>query len=131
MTSDSVWYIPNLSKLVDLHNKARSENWVWKADPLVMNNDLMKYAQDWAEQMALKNRLKHSNMKNIMALGFSPVLENIAYGQTTEESVIKTWLNSPGHRKNIMNTSVDSIGCGFYYSDRDIIYWCVCFGKLK
>ena len=123
MTSDSVWYIPNLSKLVDLHNKARSENWVWKADPLVMNNDLMKYAQDWAEQMALKNRLKHSNMKNIMALGFSPVLENIAYG--------KTWLNSPGHRKNIMNTSVDSIGCGFYYSDRDIIYWCVCFGKLK
>ena len=50
---DSVWHIPNLSVLVDLHNKAREDNgWVSAIPELKMNNDLMKYAQDWAEKMA-------------------------------------------------------------------------------
>lgn len=131
MNNDSIWNIPNLSKLVDLHNEARGASWSSRGKLLSMDNKLMNYAQDWAETMALRARLKHSNMKNIMALGFSTVLENIAYGQKTEESVMKTWLNSSGHRRNILNTSINSIGCGFYYSNRDIIYWCVCFGKSK
>ena len=131
-SKDSIWNIPNLSKLVDLHNQARTSNsWMRKIDPLQMDNVLMKYAQDWAEHMAKNSRLKHSNMKEIMSLGFSFVSENIAYGQKTEESVMTTWLHSPGHRKNILNTSIDKIGCGFYYNDKDIIYWCVCFGKSK
>lgn len=131
-TRDTVWYIPNLSKLIDLHNEAREMNsMVWSLPELQMNNDLMKYAQDWATSMAIKRRLKHGDMKDIMSLGFSTALENIAYGQKDEESVMKTWLKSSGHRRNILNKSVDSIGCGFYYDNRDIIYWCVCFGKLK
>tara|TARA_B100000497_G_C7565163_1_gene340757 strand:- start:317 stop:727 length:411 start_codon:yes stop_codon:yes gene_type:complete len=131
-SKDSVWNIPNLSKLVDLHNQARASNsWMRKIYPLQMDNILMKYAQDWAEHMAKISRLKHSNMKDIMGLGFSFVSENIAYGQKTEESVMTTWLNSPGHRKNILSTSIDRIGCGFYYNHKDIIYWCVCFGKSK
>ncbi len=129
---DSVWHIPNLSVLVDLHNKAREDNgWVSNIPELNMNNDLMKYAQDWAEKMAKDRRLTHSNMRDIMSLGFSTALENIAYGQKTEKDVMRTWLKSTGHRRNILNKSVDSIGCGFYYDNRDIIYWCVCFGKLK
>lgn len=130
--SDSVWHIPNLSRLVDLHNEARKNNsWMWNLDPLSMNIDLMNYASDWAEEMAKRSRLIHSDMKDIMSLGFSSVAENIAYGQRTEDKVMKTWLNSPGHRKNILSKSVDSIGCGFYYNNSDIIYWCVCFGKKR
>ena len=130
--SDSVWYIPNLSKLIDLHNEARIKNaWMWNIDTLKTDNNLMNYANDWAETMALKNRLQHSKMGNIMKLGFSIVSENIAYGQKTEDDVMKTWLRSPGHRKNILSTSVNSIGCGFRYSDSNIIYWCVCFGNKK
>ena len=53
--------------------------------------------------MADHNNLKHGDMKNISRLGFSPVAENIAYGQKDEESVMNTWLWSPGHRRNIMN----------------------------
>jgi uncharacterized protein YkwD len=129
---DSVWHIPNLSVLVDLHNKAREDNsWVSAIPELKMNNDLMKYAQDWAEKMAKDRRLTHGNMRDIMSLGFSTALENIAYGQKTEKDVMRTWLKSTGHRRNILNKSVDSIGCGFYYDKKDIIYWCVCFGKLK
>ena len=113
--TDSVWYIPNLSKLIDLHNEARKSNsWASTMPELKMNNDLMRYAQDWAEKMATDRRLKHGNMRDIMSLGFSTALENIAYGQKDEESVMKTWLKSYGHRRNILNKSVDSIGCGFY-----------------
>ena len=126
------WYIPNLSKLVDLHNEARSKNsWMWGVNPLEMDYGLMRYAQDWSEIMAKDDSLKHSNMKDIMNLGFSRASENIAYGQKNEESVMKTWLGSPGHRRNILSTSVDSIGCGYFYSDNNVIYWCVCFGKKK
>ncbi|NDB55035.1 CAP domain-containing protein [archaeon] len=126
------WHIPNLSKLVDLHNEARSKNsWMWSINPLEIDNALMRYAQDWSEIMAKDDSLKHSNMKDIMNLGFSRASENIAYGQKNEESVMRTWLRSPGHRKNILSTSVDSIGCGYFYSDSNVIYWCVCFGKKK
>ena len=132
MSNSQHWYIPNLSKLIELHNKARNSNsWMWSINPLQMNNDLMRYAQDWSKVMSDRNSLKHSSMRNIMDLGFSRASENIAYGQKTEDAVMKTWLRSPGHRRNILSTSIDSIGCGYYYSEKNIIYWCVCFGKIK
>lgn len=126
--TESIWYMPNMSKLVELHNQARSKNsWVWSLNPLGTNEDLMNYAQDWAITMSKRESLKHSNMRDISKLGFKTVGENIAYGQKNEESVMKTWLWSPGHRANIMKSSFNQIGCGFSYSDKNIIYWCVCF----
>lgn len=131
MNGDSVWYMPSMSKLIELHNDARSQNsWLWSISPLNINEDLMRYANDWALNMAENNHMTHSNMKNISKMGFSRVGENIAYGQKDEKSVMKTWLRSPGHRRNIMSTGFSEIGCGFAYSSKNIIYWCVCFGSL-
>lgn len=121
---------PNMSDLVSLHNDARTKGW-WKLKPLQPDDKLMKYAQDWALHMSDKERMYHSNIKNISKLGFSVSGENIAYGQRNEQSVMKTWLNSPGHRANIMNSSFTHIGCGFAYSESEVLYWCVCFGKKK
>lgn len=39
--------------------------------------------------------------------------ENIAKGQQTPEAVVKAWMNSPGHRKNILNPSFTEIGVGY------------------
>jgi len=123
---------PNMNQLVVLHNEARSKaSWAWNISELKINEALMVYAQQWALNMADQQKMKHSNIKNIMKLGFSKAGENIAYGQKTEESVMKTWLKSPGHRYNIMSTSYTDIGCGFAYSDKEIIYWCVCFGRPR
>lgn len=122
----------NLSKLIELHNDARSSgSWLWKIPELKESRGLMVYAQDWAENMASKDKLVHSFISDIIKLGFSNAGENIAYGQSTEESVINSWLRSPGHRKNIMNKNYTHIGCGFANSARGVPYWCVCFGKLK
>lgn len=115
--------------LADLHNEARSNSsWAWKISPLIMDDQLMRYAYDWAETMAEKNRMVHSSMRDIMKLGFNKVGENIAWGQNSEQDVMNSWLWSPGHRANIMSTSYNRIGCGASYSKYSRLYWCVCFG---
>lgn len=49
--------------------------------------------------------------------------ENIAYGQRTPEEVMKGWMNSPGHRANIMNQDFTAIGVGYYQSNTGTGYW--------
>lgn len=49
--------------------------------------------------------------------------ENIAYGQRSEEEVMTGWMNSPGHRANIMNGSFKKIGVGYYQDERGVKYW--------
>lgn len=44
--------------------------------------------------------------------GFSTAGENIAAGQSTPEQVMNSWMNSPGHRANILNSDFDTIGVG-------------------
>lgn len=118
----------SIDKLIELHNQARSKAWFAKPNPLEKDESLCRYAAEWAENMANTKRLKHSSMSNIMQLGFRSAGENIAYGQKDEESVMKTWMRSPGHKRNIMNKSFTHIGCGFYDAN-GVVYWCVCFGK--
>ena len=48
--------------------------------------------------------------------------ENIAYGQTSAQSVVQGWMNSPGHRRNILSPDFTSIGVGVYESN-GILYW--------
>lgn len=123
---------PDMDKLIDLHNKARSgASWLWAINPLQKDEKLMQYAQKHANWMAENSRMRHSSMRKIMDLGFNRVGENIAWGQKTEESVMNAWLWSPGHRRNIMSSSYTHIGCGAFLNSKGRIYWCVCFGKPK
>lgn len=48
--------------------------------------------------------------------------ENIAYGQPNAESVMDSWMNSPGHRSNILNTSFGRVGVGLYQKS-GTCYW--------
>jgi uncharacterized protein YkwD len=49
--------------------------------------------------------------------------ENIAYGQRTPQEVVTGWMNSPGHRANIMNPSFGKVGIGVYKDSNGTIYW--------
>ena len=116
-----------LDILIALHNDARTNRWLGKSKPLEENNVLMRYAQDWANKMAARKQLVHSDIKAILKLGFRAAAENIAYGQKSPESVMQTWLKSSGHRRNILNSKLTEIGCGMSLSDDGRLYWCVCF----
>lgn len=49
--------------------------------------------------------------------------ENIAWGQKSPEQVMESWMNSEGHRANILNTRYKNIGVGYYQDERGVQYW--------
>ena len=121
--------------LLTLHNQYRSEYKPWsiwrKPKPLsllVLNDKLMKYAFDHCDWMAEKGKLKHSSMSSIIDLGFDTCGENIAFGQRTTEEVMKVWMNSWGHKKNILSASYRYMGYAFSPDSNGRLYWCVVFG---
>ena len=62
------------------------------------------------------------------AVAYMTCGENIAAGQTTEEEVMNAWLNSPGHRANILNGAFHKVGLGFYDAgDAYGRYWVTIF----
>lgn len=53
---------------------------------------------------------------------YSAAGENLAYGFSTPAAVVKAWMNSEGHRKNILHTSFKNIGIGYFVTEGGKIY---------
>ncbi|MDR0918462.1 MAG: CAP domain-containing protein [Oscillospiraceae bacterium] len=63
--------------------------------------------------------------------GFRAVAENIACGQQTPQEVVNGWMNSAGHRANILNANYTHLGVGYVYKSSDTYghYWSQFFGQ--
>lgn len=59
--------------------------------------------------------------------GYRGAGENIAMGQTTPAQVMTDWMNSPGHRSNILNSRFTKIGVGCYKGKNGTYYWAQLF----
>lgn len=57
-----------------------------------------------------------------LEIQYKSAAENIAYGQKNPESVMNAWMNSSGHRANILNEKMEYIGVGVFYQD-GVYYW--------
>ena len=111
----------NRGTLMQLHNEARAGV---GAKELQIDLDLDDKAQTHATWMAKRGSLKHSNLE-----GDYPMMgENIAAGQTDEQAVVKAWMGSSGHRRNILNQRFGYIGFGYAESQTGTPYWCTLFG---
>lgn len=64
-----------------------------------------------------------SSILTSAGINFRGAGENIAYGQKTPEQVMESWMNSSGHRANILNSGFTSIGVGHYKNSAGISYW--------
>lgn len=104
--------------VVQLTNQARTAN---GCKALVHDPQLRAAAEGHSADMAAKGYFSHTSQDGrspgdrIKAAGFAPIRtwgENIAMGQRTAESVVQGWLNSPGHKANIMNCAFTHIGVG-------------------
>lgn len=63
-----------------------------------------------------------SSFSTAVTISWNTVGENIAWGQSSPQSVMNTWMNSTGHRQNILNSSFTKIGVGVTeYNGR--LYW--------
>lgn len=75
--------------------------------PLRVTRCLQRYARAQARLMAQREEMFHQDLGRVMSgCGLSTAGENVAYGYSTGRSVVVDgWLNSEGHRANIMSTS--------------------------
>lgn len=105
-------------EVVKLTNEARATS---GCKPLTHDPKLHAAAEGHSADMAAKGYFDHTSPDGrnpgdrIKASGFSPISawgENIAKGQRTAADVVRGWLNSPGHKANIMNCNYTHIGVG-------------------
>jgi uncharacterized protein YkwD len=120
-------------EVVDLVNSERAKV---GCSPVKVNAKLTKAAQDHSEDMA-----EHSNMSHTGSDGSQPgdrieragyswstYGENVAYGYDSAKSVMEGWMNSSGHKANILNCDFKEIGVGLA---TDGNYWTQDFGAAR
>jgi uncharacterized YkwD family protein len=105
-------------QVVDLTNKERAK---YGLPPLKIDPTLSKMARDKANDMAVHHYFSHTSptygspfdMMQKYGIQFTAAGENIAEGQRTPAEVVNDWMNSEGHRANILNKDYTHIGVGF------------------
>ena len=83
--------------------------------PLQVDEDLMKSARDHAQWMGRNRAFQHTR---------AAVAENIAMGQRDSSEALSSWMNSSGHRANILNPGHRRIGVAAFQTVEGLIYWC-------
>jgi uncharacterized protein YkwD len=83
--------------------------------PFEVDKELMDTARGHCDWMARSRSMVHSR---------GPVAENIAMGQPHSSDVVRAWMNSPGHRANILNPGHLRIGVAAYRTEEGTIFWC-------
>jgi uncharacterized protein YkwD len=87
-----------------------------------MNSELSKVAMVKAQDMYNNNYFDHNSptygspfdMIKKFGIVSTTAGENIAKGQSSPTQVMNEWMNSPGHKANILNTSFTQIGIAYY-----------------
>ncbi|MDL4841052.1 CAP domain-containing protein [Aquibacillus rhizosphaerae] len=106
------------SEVIALTNQQREQKGL---QPLKEDNELGRVAQIKAEDMASNNYFSHTSptygspfeMLEELGVSYSNAAENIASGQQSAEEVVRAWMNSPGHRENILSEKTTHIGVGY------------------
>jgi len=81
--------------------------------PLSLLGCADSYANSWAATMARTGNFSHQSLSPIMnSCAARGAGENIAYGNVSADQMMTMWMNSPGHRANILNGSYTHIGIG-------------------
>lgn len=105
-------------EMFELTNKERVNNGL---APLQIEYDVSKVAREKSRDMATNGYFDHNSpvygspfdMMRAYGISYRAAGENIAMGQRTPNEVVQAWMNSPGHRANILNPSFTHIGVGY------------------
>ena len=103
-------------EVYDLINKQRAQNGL---SPLKENSELQRVARIKAQDMVNNNYFSHTSptygspfdMMKSFKISYNTAGENIA-GNSSNSSAVTAWMNSPGHRANILNSSFNQTGIG-------------------
>ncbi|MFP7296185.1 CAP domain-containing protein [Neobacillus niacini] len=114
-TGDASAYV---QQVIDLTNAQRSKNGL---PALKHDTKLSGVAQKKSQDMAQNNYFSHTSptygspfdMMRDFGVTYKSAGENIAQGQRTPQEVVNAWMNSEGHRKNILSSNFTHIGVGY------------------
>lgn len=113
------------NEVIRLVNEIRVQNGL---SPLTADWELSRVARYKSQDMKDNNYFSHTSpvygspftmMKNF-GISYRSAAENIAKGQKTPQAVVNGWMNSSGHRANILNATYKKIGVGYVPSGN---YW--------
>ena len=113
------------TEVIRLVNDVRKDNGL---KPLLQDWQLSRVARYKSQDMRDLGYFSHTsptygspfNMMKSFGISYKTAGENIAKGYATPKAVVDAWMNSPGHRANILNPSYTHIGVGFVASGN---YW--------
>ena len=106
------------NEVTRLVNEIRVKNGL---KPLAADWELSRVARYKSQDMKDNNYFSHTspvygspfNMIKNFGISYRSAAENIAKGQRTPQAVVNAWMNSSGHRANILNQSYTKIGVGY------------------
>ena len=112
-------------EVIRLVNEIRVQNGL---SALTYNWELSRVARYKSQDMVDNRYFSHTSptygtpfqMIRSFGLSYRSAGENIAYGQRTPQAVMNGWMNSSGHRANILNASYTQIGVGYVANGH---YW--------
>ncbi|MCF6408948.1 SafA/ExsA family spore coat assembly protein [Pseudalkalibacillus salsuginis] len=116
------------AQIVDLVNQERAKHGL---HPLKANWELARVARYKSKDMLQNNYFSHTSptygspftMMRNFGISYRTAGENIAAGQPTAQAVMKAWMNSDGHRKNILSNNFYEIGVGYAEGGSYGHYW--------
>lgn len=99
--------------------------------PLTLDSSLSAVAQMHSEDMAKNNYFSHTNLNGLSpfdriknyGISYKTAGENIAMGYKDAQSVVEGWMNSQGHRENILKSSFGKMGLGCQKGSNGKLYW--------
>ncbi|KAK9719532.1 hypothetical protein K7432_004739 [Basidiobolus ranarum] len=119
----------DLQKMLALVNQQRQQN---GGEPLKLDINLVQAAQKHTDYQARVGQMTHDEpgrplSTRVTETGFkwSAIGENVAMGYTSIDLVMEGWMNSAGHRQNILNPQFTSFGSGYVANGN---YWTQVFG---
>ncbi|MEF2096503.1 CAP domain-containing protein [Bacillus sp. CFBP9009] len=115
-------------RVLSLVNEERSKSGL---APLEMDTAVSNVAILKSEDMRDNNYFNHTSpsygspfdMMKSFGISYEYAGENIAAGQPSADAVMKSWMNSPGHKANILNKNYTHIGIGHVTGGKYAHYW--------
>ena len=114
-------------EVLTLVNNVRKEQ---NKSELKMDEELMEAAMNRAMEISILFSHTRPNGTSCYTACSKMGAENIAAGSSTAEGTMEQWMNSTGHKENILNNSFQTIGIGCFKVG-SVHYWVQCFGRTS
>ena len=102
---------------------------MYKRQALTYSSELSRAAETRSEELAQSYTHTRPDGSAWYTADSRALAENIAYGYETAESVMNSWMNSAGHKANILNDNYTSVGIGVFFDEAtDTYFWVQLFG---